>query len=238
MMPNEVVESLNRYFDIMVNIIMGHRGIVDKYIGDAIMAFYGAPVKHRDEAEMSVFSALEMVEALGDFNAWQRERGRPDFRIGVGINYGIVTVGNIGSDRKMDYTVIGDMVNLASRLEGLTKQYLQPIVVSESIQHYVKDQVRCRLLDRVVVKGKTQGAGIYSPARNLTADQDAAWDLHEDGVRLYYDRSFAEAAVRFGEVQRLLPGDVSSRQFLERCERYRAKPPGADWKGLIDIMEK
>jgi len=238
MMPNEVVESLNRYFDIMVNVIMNHRGIVDKYIGDAIMAFYGAPVKHRDEAEQSVFSAIEMVEALEDFNAWQRERARPDWRIGVGINYGVVTVGNIGSDRKMDYTVIGDMVNLASRLEGLTKQYLQPIVVSESIQRYVKEQVRCRLLDRVVVKGKTTGAGIYTPARNLSPEQDTAWELHEDGARLYYDRSFAEAAVRFREVQRLLPADVSSRRFLQRCEHYASNPPPETWTGLIDIEEK
>ncbi len=238
MMPNEVVESLNRYFDIMVNIIMNHRGIVDKYIGDAIMAFYGAPVKHRDEAEQSVVSALEMVEALGDFNAWQRERGRPDFRIGVGINYGVVTVGNIGSDRKMDYTVIGDMVNLASRLESLTKQYGAPIVVSESVQRYVEKTVRCRLLDRVIVKGKTQGAGIYTPGRNLNGDEEAAWDLHEDGTRLYYDRSFAEAAVRFREVQRLLPNDVSSRRYLERCERYIKSPPDESWKGLIEITEK
>jgi adenylate cyclase len=238
MLPDDVVKSLNRYFEMMVDIIMSHRGIVDKYIGDAIMAFYGAPVKYRDEAEMSVYSALDMVEALEDFHAWQREHGYEPWRIGIGINYGLVTVGNIGSDRKMNYTVVGDMVNLASRLEGLTKMYGLPIVISESVQRYVKDKVRCRLLDRVRVVGKTQASGIYTPGRHLTEEQETAWDLHDDGTRLYYSRAFAEAAIRFREVRRLLPQDVSARLFLEHCETNIATPPGPKWDGVIDIQEK
>ena len=238
MAPNDLVESLNRYFDIMVNVIMNHHGIVDKYIGDAIMAFYGAPEQRDDTRQLAVASALEMIDSLEDFNAWQRERDRKEWRIGIGINYGLVTVGNIGSDRKMDYTVIGDMVNLASRLEGLTKMYGQPIVVSQSVQRGVPKNVRCRLLDRVKVKGKGQGWGIYAPGHNFTDEQDAAWDLHEDGTRLYYGRSFAEAAIRFREVQRLLPGDVSSQLYLKRCEQFIAKAPGESWDGIIEITEK
>ncbi|MBN1686486.1 MAG: adenylate/guanylate cyclase domain-containing protein, partial [Spirochaetales bacterium] len=105
MRPDELVESLNQYFTIMVDTIMGKNGIVDKYIGDAIMAFFGAPVRREDDAQQSVYAGLEMLETLSDFNRWQVQKGRPEFRIGIGINYGTVTVGNIGSEKKMDYTV-------------------------------------------------------------------------------------------------------------------------------------
>ncbi|MCK5007086.1 MAG: HAMP domain-containing protein, partial [Spirochaetales bacterium] len=162
MMPDDLVNSLNRYFTVMVDIIMARHGIVDKYIGDAIMAFFGAPVRHKDDALQSVLAGIEMSEALGQFNAQQRELGKPEFRIGVGINYGVVTVGNIGTEKKMDYTIIGDMVNLASRMEGLTKKYHQPLLISESLHQKVKDEVDCRLIDTVAVKGKTKGVRIYT----------------------------------------------------------------------------
>ena len=138
MQPEQMVESLNQYFSTMVDIIMNRGGIVDKYIGDAVMAVFGAPVRHQDDALQSAMAALEMQDALTDFNLWQKRKGRAEFRIGVGINYGNVTVGNIGSERKMDYTVIGDMVNLASRLEGLTKKYAVPLIVSESMQRKIE----------------------------------------------------------------------------------------------------
>ncbi len=239
MAAKELVESLNRYFDTMVKVIASHHGVVDKYIGDAIMAIYGAPEHRDDTREQAVISALDMVDALDDFNAWQREKHRKEFTFGIGINFGQVTVGNIGSESiKMDYTVIGDIVNLASRLENLTKRYRLPVIVSQSVQRRVPDKVRYRLLDTVVVKGKTQGWGIYAPGRNFTPEQDDAWDLHADGTRLYYERAFSEAAIRFREVQRLLPGDVSSRLFLERCEQHMAKPPGDKWNGIVEITEK
>ncbi|GAB1458041.1 hypothetical protein MASR2M48_33490 [Spirochaetota bacterium] len=123
MKPDDLVNSLNHYFSSMVDIIMSHNGVIDKYIGDAIMAFFGAPVRRDDDAISSIKAALDMIEALDHFNEQQRGLGKPEFKIGIGINYGIVTVGNIGCDKKMDYTVIGDMVNLASRLEGLYKRF-------------------------------------------------------------------------------------------------------------------
>ncbi|MCG8688025.1 MAG: HAMP domain-containing protein, partial [Desulfobacterales bacterium] len=167
MRPDDLVNSLNRYFSVMVDIIMARNGVIDKYIGDAIMAFFGAPIHHDDDAYQAVMAGLEMSEALDDFNRKQVELGKPEFHIGVGINYGEVTVGNIGTEKKMDYTVIGDMVNLASRLEGLTKPYHQKLIIAESLFPYVESQLAWRLLDTVAVKGKTTGVRIYTVARRV-----------------------------------------------------------------------
>lgn len=238
MRPNEVVESLNAYFELMVDIIMHNHGVVDKYMGDAIMAFYGAPERTRHEASEAVQSAFEMLEALKDFNVWQAQRGRPEFRIGIGINYGVVTVGNIGSEKKMDYTVIGDMVNIGSRLEGLTKVYDQPIIISESVAKKIEKQFPCRLIDRVIVKGKTAGIGIYTSRKELSPEEQHVWQLHEEAARLFYERSFEDAARLFQEVQELLPGDRSSAMFLERSKSNIASPPPPDWTGAMAMTVK
>jgi class 3 adenylate cyclase len=162
MAPDALVNSLNRYFSSMVDIIVARDGMVDKYIGDAIMAVFGAPVSHGNDGYDSVVAGLEMTAALELFNKEQLRLGAPEFRIGVGINYGIVTVGNIGCDKKMNYTVIGDTVNLASRLEGLTKKYHQPILFSEPVYDQIAGRLLCRVVDKVAVKGKTQGANILT----------------------------------------------------------------------------
>ena len=164
MRPDDLVSSLNRYFDVMVDVIDARGGFVDKYIGDAIMAVFGAPVKHDNDALQAVTAGLEMVEVLKTFNEDQTRRGKPSFKIGIGINYGVVTVGNIGCDKKMNYTVIGDSVNLASRLEGQTKTYLQPILISESAWMKVRDHLPCRSIDKVAVKGKSiRHTHLYGP---------------------------------------------------------------------------
>jgi class 3 adenylate cyclase len=222
----------------MVDVIMSNAGIVDKYMGDAIMAFYGAPVMTGDEAHQAVKSAFEMIDALRDFNVWQANRGRPEFRTGIGINYGLVTVGNIGSERKMDYTVIGDMVNVASRLEGLTKLYKQPLIFSESVAQKVSGAFRCRLLDRVVVKGKSSGAGIYTAKRTLTDEEEKAWRASEDGMNLYFARDFPGAAARYRSVLELLPDDVPAALLLQRCTDFIKTPPPDDWTGAAVMKEK
>ena len=150
--PEALVESLNNYFSLMVDIIMDHQGVVDKYIGDAIMAFYGAPIRHEDDAVQSVRSGLEMLKILDDFNRKQKENNRPEFYIGIGINYGNVTVGNIGSEKKMDYTVIGDMVNVASRLENLTKQYFEGLIISEYVYEKIKNEIKCSASDLIIIE--------------------------------------------------------------------------------------
>ena len=238
MAPDDLVKSLNRYFSGQVDIIYNRKGIVDKYIGDAIMAFWGAPEKHDDDALQSVLAGLDMIDALTAFNANQRKLGKPEFHIGVGINFGEVTVGNIGSERKMDYTVIGDSVNLASRMEGLTKTYHSDVLITEFVYEYIKrtPELHFRLLDTVAVKGKTRGVKIYTVKRTLSQAETAAWPVHNQGMELYYRRSFREAAEKFKEAYRLLAKDLNAESLFRRCAEYAANPPPADWDG-VEVMK-
>jgi adenylate cyclase len=235
MRPDDLVQSLNRYFSVMVDIIMNRQGIIDKYIGDAIMAFFGAPVRHDTDALDSVTAGLEMTEAVEVFNEKQRQAGRPEFRIGVGIAYGEVTVGNIGTEKKMDYTVIGDIVNLASRLEGLTKQYRQKIIIGESLLPAVETVYPWRLLDTVAVKGRTGGVRIYTVTRSLSPAEERAWSIHNDGMEAMYRRDFSAAAAAFAEVEEMLPNDPVTQVMLQRALRYTQSPPPADWNG-VEVM--
>ncbi|MDR2730661.1 MAG: HAMP domain-containing protein [Treponema sp.] len=238
--PDDLVNSLNRYFSGQVDIIYKRNGIVDKYIGDAIMAFWGAPEKHNDDALQSVLSALEMLETLDSFNENQKKLDKTEFRIGIGLNYGEVTVGNIGSERKMDYTVIGDAVNLASRMEGLTKTYHSQILISQSLYEQLqKDssvKLCYRLLDTVAVKGKTLGVKIYTVKKSLTGLEEQAWLKHNEGMALYYKRSFREAALAFKEVYKLLPGDFNAENIFRRCVNYASNPPPQGWNG-VEVMK-
>ncbi|TVR70726.1 MAG: adenylate/guanylate cyclase domain-containing protein [Spirochaetaceae bacterium] len=236
MRPDDLVSSLNRYFSVMVDIIMSKQGIIDKYIGDAIMAFFGAPVKHDGDAFNSVMAGIEMTEAVKDFNHKQVESGRPEFKIGVGIAYGEVTVGNIGTEKKMDYTVIGDIVNLASRLEGLTKQYQQELIIGESLFPVVKSELPWRLLDTVAVKGRAGGVRIYTVTRRLNKVDGRAWEKHNEAMEAMYSRDFAGAAEGFGDVLSLVPNDPMAKMMQERNQRYLVEPPPADWNG-VEVMK-
>lgn len=238
MMPDDLVSSLNRYFTVMVDVIMARHGIVDKYIGDAIMAFFGAPVRHKDDALQSVLAGIEMTEVLEDFNAQQRKLGKPEFKIGVGINYGVVTVGNIGTEKKMDYTIIGDMVNLASRMEGLTKKYHQPLLISESLHQKVKDEVDCRLIDTVAVKGKTKGVKIYTVKKRLSEEENKAWTLHNTAMDSFYQQDFDKAISYFQNVQKIFPDDYASQAMIDRCRQFKVSPPPENWDGVEIMTEK
>jgi adenylate cyclase len=172
----EIVTLLNDYFSRMVKVVFHYGGTLDKFIGDAIMAVFGAPIQHTDDPARAVVAAMKMRQELKQFNAERRAKGLMEIEIGIGIGYGEVVSGNIGSDERMDYTVIGDTVNLSSRLEGLTKNYQQKIILSESVYADVKDMVPCVPLESVKVKGKTQETIIYG------IDDDAALSLSKTGV--------------------------------------------------------
>jgi class 3 adenylate cyclase len=238
MAPDELVNSLNRYFSIMVDIIVNRNGVVDKYIGDAIMAMFGAPVFGENDALSSVMAGLEMMDGLEEFNRIQRELKAPQFRIGVGINFGQVTVGNIGCDKKMNYTVIGDAVNLASRLEGLTKIYHEPILFSEMVAEKIKNELPCRIIDRVAVKGKKKGVFIYTTRFKPSPQEEEAWKFHAEGTALYYRRNFKESLGFFDKVLALLPEDPAALRFRERCYVYSKNPPPENWDGVEVMTEK
>lgn len=237
MPPDELVNTLNRYFSVMVDVIFNHKGIIDKYIGDAIMAFFGAPVKHEDDALQSVYAGIEMTEKLSIFNEGQRRLGKPEFKIGVGINYGIVTVGNIGTDKKMDYTVIGDMVNFASRLEGLTKYFHQELLISESLQMKVKGILPCRELGKVQVKGKTTGIKIFTTKRELTPLEKEAWEIHNATMPLYYQGEFQKAIEGFEKVLAIFSDDYPAQHLIERCKENIKEQP-ENWTGVEKMETK
>jgi adenylate cyclase len=167
--PEKIVEMLNVHFTVMADIILKHNGTIDKYIGDAIMAFWGAPVKTADHAEQAVLAGQEMLEGLKEVNRILKERGfKHEIHIGIGINTGMATIGSIGSDRKKNYTVVGDAVNLSSRLESITKEQKTPLLFSEYTYSKIKDRIPCKLIGNVTVKGRGQSVDIY------TTDQSSA----------------------------------------------------------------
>ena len=233
MTPDILVDSLNRYFEVMVDVIDRRGGITDKYIGDAIMALFGVPVKQEDDVLRSVYAGLEMLESLDDFNREQAKRGRRPFSIGIGLHYGVVTAGNIGSDKKMDYTVMGETVNTASRLEGLTKYYGIPMIVSETVKRRTEEQVVHRLLDRVMVKGSSNALPIYSVSKHLSPESKEVWDAFADGQKKYYDMDFPGARKSFQTALKAYPDDRPSQIFLERTLEYLQKPPESDWDGTF-----
>ena len=233
MTPDVLVDSLNRYFEVMVDVIDHHGGITDKYIGDAIMALFGVPMKEDDDVLRSVYAGLEMLEALDEFNRNQVKRGRRPFSVGIGLHYGVVTAGNIGSDKKMDYTVIGETVNTASRLEGLTKYYGTPMIVSETVKRRTEKQAAHRLLDKVMVKGSNNALPIYSVSKELAPESREVWEAFANGQANYYARNFKKAKDYFRQALKSYPDDKPSQIFLERTLEYLRKPPESDWDGTF-----
>jgi class 3 adenylate cyclase len=229
--PAALVYSLNRYFENMVAPIIDHDGEVDKYIGDALKAFFGAKADQTVNYALSSLNAgLEMRDKLDTFNAEQAAAGLPTFRNGVGITYGVMTIGNIGTEKKKEYTVIGETVDLSEHLESLTKEYKQPLIISERMYENVKEDLPCRLLDTILWRGG-RNLKIYTARRILTPLEKEAWDAHEMAMGEYLSRDFSKAAGYFHEVLRILPDDTPAAILLDRCTRFVQTPPPSDWRG-------
>lgn len=231
-LPDDLVRVLNKYFEPLVDIIRQHGGIVDKYIGDAIMAFFGAPERKPDDAFRAVKAAVLMQEQIRQFNARLEADGFVPFKTGIGIHYGNVIVGNIGSEIKMDYTIIGDSVNYGSRLEGLTKPYRQEIILSKSVFRKVGSALPCRFVDLVQVKGRTTGESIYTVKQSLTDAEKAAWKYYHAGIKQFFARNFTGARDLFVKALEYLPADYLCGMYVQRCDDYTASPPPADWSGV------
>ena len=236
-----VVELLNSYLSLMVNIIFEHQGTLDKFIGDAIVAFWGAPVMLQDHQYKAVAAAIQMKKKLRQFNQEHQGSHFPPFHIGIGIHTGEVILGNIGSTKKLDYTVIGDSVNLTSRLEGLTKTYQCEVIVSHDTYIHIKDRICCRMLDNVMVKGKKNPIVIYEVIDEIpqVSEQDLEIiQLTETAFEKYCRREFIPSISLYRSILERKPQDHLSTMFLERCRQYIQNPPPEDWNGAYVMTTK
>jgi adenylate cyclase len=230
----QLKEMMNAYLTAMTQVIQDKRGTIDKYIGDAIMAFWGAPVADSDHARHAVEAGLAMQKSIRTLDPAFVQRGWPPLFIGVGINCGPMNVGDMGSKFRRAYTVLGDAVNLASRLEGLTKEYGVPILVSENVVNAVPSYVY-REVDRVQVKGRLEGVGIYEPIGRLDEVDEPtveAVDRFNRMLEHYRAQRWDEADALLVELVKQEPDVKLYKLFRQRIYDFRYNPPGADWKGV------
>jgi adenylate cyclase len=231
---------INDYLTSMSLVIRGNRGTLDKYIGDAIMAFWGAPVEDPDHARNGVLTALQMQQRALTLNQEFRDRGWPEFHIGIGVNSGRMRVGDMGSKLRKAYTVMGDPVNLGSRLEGITKQYGVGILVGEDTRKAAKD-IFFREVDRVRVKGKDEAVAIYEP---LGPESEIDKSVHDEirlwnqCLRHYRAQDWDQAEVALLNLQRMSPDCQLYRVYVERIGQYRREPPEPGWDGVMKFATK
>jgi adenylate cyclase len=220
-------------------VISQRRGTIDKFIGDAIMAFWNAPDDVADHAVLACEAALACQRKLDEMRQHDRALGGVSARIGIASGHALV--GNIGSSSRMNYTVMGDTVNLAARLESLGKAYGTPILVSAACREAARARIVMRPIDVVAVKGKKQGVTVYQPLALVSENDRRAESiaaLSERALDAYLSRRFDEAARVFQEILQLVPGDVAATTLRDRALRYEREPPPEDWSGAHVMTEK
>jgi adenylate cyclase len=238
--PDELVFLLNQYLGEMTDILFRRWGTLDKYIGDAIMGFWGSPFPQDDHAIRSCACALDMRTRLRELNMQWAAEGRKELAIGVGINTGEMNVGNMGSARRFSWTVMGDNVNLASRLEGITKQYHVQCVVSESTYLATKEHYTFREIDRIQVIGKKLPVTIYELldwGRNETQYTERIARFSE-ALTAYRRQQWEEAIDLFTKLQNKFPDDLICETFIARSYAYMGAPPEPDWDGVFAMKTK
>jgi len=244
MLPQEVVKFLNEYLNMMTEVVLANGGVLDKYIGDAIMAFWGAPLPQQDHAVRAVRTAWHMQKTLKE-QGQDILRDWPDFtqlKIGIGLNSGLMSVGNMGSKLRFDYTVIGDNVNIASRVEGLTKYWNADILITEATKKLVQDHFHCRELDLVRVKGRNEPLrlfDIWGEKNGNHVDVQAQLLLFQDALHYYRSGQFTEATQKFSIWKERVPDDKVVDVFIKRCQEFLADPEKAKhWDGIITMETK
>jgi adenylate cyclase len=239
--PAGTVALLNEYFTIMVDCIHHHGGMLDKFIGDAIMAAFGLPLAHDDDPDRAVLAAIEMIRSLFAWNERRVADGRKPIDMGIGLNTDLVIAGNIGSPKRMDFTVIGDGVNLASRLESACKTYSARILISEHTQRKLRGVYRTREVDHVIVKGKTEPVAVFEVLdyHTDTTFPNLVDAVHafRDGIASYRRGDWDVATRGFEQALHANPDDGLARMYVDRCERLRADPP-AEWNGVWEMTTK
>lgn len=236
------VAMLNEYFTIMVDIITGEGGMLDKFIGDAIMAAFGIPIAHDDDEDRAVRATIAMITELWEWNKVREARGDMPIDHGVGLNTGMIVSGNIGSPKRMDFTMIGDGINLAARLESACKQYSARILISEFTRAKLKGTYRVRDIDLVVVKGKTEPVGVYEV---LDYHNDETYpnlmdnvNYFNEGVKLYRQANWDKAISNFEGAIKATPTDKLVQTYIERCEHLKENPPEGEWDGVWVMTSK
>jgi adenylate cyclase len=239
--PEALVHILSEYLDAMTTEILRHQGTVDKYIGDAIMAFWGAPQDVDNHPLVACKAALACRDSLRSLQTKWLKEGKPALQQRVGLHTGTTIVGNFGSEQRLDYTAIGDTVNLASRLEGLNRTYGTEILVSSYTWAQVKDDILVRPIDRVAVEGKNRGIMVYELI-GIEQEVDAALVAltrnYADALECYFDSDWNKAADGFSAVLEQTPGDKAAALMLERCRLFLEKPPGETWDGIFRMQTK
>ncbi|MDQ7075401.1 MAG: adenylate/guanylate cyclase domain-containing protein [Gammaproteobacteria bacterium] len=238
--PKELSQLMNAFLTPMTRTIHKHRGTIDKYMGDAIMAFWGAPLKDEQHAEHALNSAMEMIETLEEMQADFQAKGWPEIKIGVGLNTGPMSVGNMGSEFRMAYTVLGDAVNLSSRLEGLTKVYGVNIIVSDTTRHSVHGYLY-RKLDHVRVKGKQQPVAIYEPLgrkEQVRPSIKSELSRYHKALRLYQRQQWDLAEREFFALTQQNSACYVYQLYLDRVIYFKTRPPEPDWDGVFTHHHK
>ena len=240
--PQEMVSILSDYFGEMTEKVFAYSGMLKEYVGDELMAIFGAPLEQPDHAERACAAALEMRDRLRSLRQTWSEAGRPALRARTGVNSGAMLVGNLGSRYRFSYGVLGDQVNLGSRLEGLNKVYGTEILIGENTSRLVKESFILREIDQVRVKGRKQPVRIYELlARTgaiLPRESQESLKCYEAGLNAYRQQRWEEALELFVQAKTLWPGDEPSRVMAERCRVYQEMPPGEDWDGVFQQITK
>lgn len=239
--PEELVELLNEYLTAMTDIVMKYDGTVDKFEGDAVIAFFGAPVSYPDHAVRACLASLEMHEKLEEMRKAWREQGKHELYVRIGLNTGDCVVGNMGSAYRMDYTMMGDSVNLAARLEGVNKQYKTFTMISEFTYNAVKDVIETRELDMIRVVGKNEPVKIYEvigKKGEVTEEKREAYKYFAKGLSLYRTQKWDEAKKYFAHCNKTLGEDGASKVFFNRCNEFKKQPPGEGWDGVYQMTSK
>ena len=247
----DVVMMLHEYFETMVEAVFNYKGTLDKYIGDAIMAVFGSPLPIPDHAWMAVQTAIDMRHRLKEFNIKRLEKLKPQnqkeidmatIKIGIGINSDTVISGNIGSTRRMEFTAIGDGVNLGSRLEGASKQYGTDAIISETTYNLCSDRLWVRELDRIQVKGKNQPVSVYEliglKSDPLNEIQSRIIEHYHAAREHYLTRKFSKAVAEFAEVLELDKNNKAANMHITRCQHFLLNAPEDDWDGVWRMTEK
>ena len=240
--PHEMINFLSDYFEKMSKLIFSYWGTLKEYVGDELMAIFGAPLEQPDHAQRACAAALDMRDRLHALRIDWAKVGRPPLRARTGINSGPMLVGNLGSRYRFAYGVLGDQVNLGSRLEGLNKVYKTEILIGENTARLVEGSFLLREIDMVRVVGRQQTVRIYEllakSGTSLPGDKEQALSFYRDGLEAYRQKFWEEALGLFKQSLSLWPEDGPSRTMAERCQIYREAPPPEEWDGVFEQITK